>query len=292
MPPLDEGGVLARIWLVGCGAMGGALAARWLQSGLPDSALTIIDPVAELPERLDALRVRDVAAAVARMPQPSLVVLAVKPQQLLEVAPDLLPELKADPVLVSILAGVRVTTLTDIFTGCPVARIVPNTPARIGAGVTALFAPQLDAAQADAVDRLLKTNGITVWLDDEARFDAVTALSGSGPAFLYRFVEAMAGAGEAAGLDPETARLLATETVAGAARLMHESGESPAVLRAQVTSPNGTTQAGLDVLDGSDGALSILMRQTLRSATERGRALAAQADAALHDDVRREVQRV
>lgn len=292
MPPLDEGGVLARIWLVGCGAMGGALAARWLQSGLPDSALTIIDPVAELPERLDALRVRDVAAAVARMPQPSLVVLAVKPQQLLEVAPDLLPELKADPVLVSILAGVRVTTLTDIFTGCPVARIVPNTPARIGAGVTALFAPQLDEEQAGAVDRLLKTNGITVWLDDEARFDAVTALSGSGPAFLYRFVEAMAGAGEAAGLDPETARLLATETVAGAARLMHESGESPAVLRAQVTSPNGTTQAGLDVLDGSDGALSILMRQTLRSATERGRALAAQADAALHDDVRREVQRV
>lgn len=285
-----EGTALARIWMLGCGAMGSALAGRWFDRGLPRAAVALVDPAA-VPAPLRDRHFSQVADAQRALPDPTLVVLAVKPQALVDVAGPLRAALgDSRPVIVSMLAGVRVPLLGQLFSGAQVVRIMPNTPARIGHGVTAIYAPLLDAAVRADIDRLLEAAGTTLWLDDESRFDAVTALSGSGPAFLFRFVEAMAGAGESAGLDPSTAASLARETVAGAAMLLSQSRESPAVLRAGVTSAGGTTQAGLDVLDG-DGALSTLMRQTMRAAAERSRALAAAAESAVEDGQAREALR-
>lgn len=274
---------LARIWVVGCGQMAGALVERWLGAGLPGSALLAVDPAPRaLPAGLAC--VPALADAAERMPDPTLLVLGVKPQTLAEVgrAFAALGPLPGRPLLLSMLAGVRVQTLASLFPGLPVARIMPNLPARVGAGVTALFAPALAIADRAAVEWLLAAAGDIVALEEESRFDAVTALSGSGPAFLYRFIEALAGAGEAAGLDARTAQTLARRTVEGAAALLAATDETPAELRHKVTSPHGTTEAGLDVLDG-DGALSALLRATVRAAAERARALAAAAEADVED---------
>lgn len=274
---------LARVWVVGCGQMAGALVERWLGAGLPASALLAVDPSPRaLPAGLAC--VPALADAAERMPDPTLVVLGVKPQTLAEVgrAFAALGSPPGRPLLLSMLAGVRVQTLAGLFPGLPVARIMPNLPARIGAGVTALYAPALAIADRAAVEWLLAAAGDIVALEEESRFDAVTALSGSGPAFLYRFIEALAGAGEAAGLDSRTAQALARRTVEGAAALLAASDETPAELRHRVTSPHGTTEAGLDVLDG-DGALSALLRATVRAAAERARALAAAAEADVED---------
>lgn len=279
---------LQRVWLVGCGAMGGTLLDRWLDAGLPSSAVTVIDPAPQgLPPRYPGAVVADADAAVTQMPEPTMVVLGIKPQMLASVAAGLAPRLAHRPLIVSMLAGVRTATLAALFPGAPLVRIMPNLPARIGRGTTALFAAGATAQDVAAAEWLMAAAGSLLWLDDESRFDAVTAVSGSGPAFLFRFVEALAGAAEAAGLDSQVAQRLALETVAGAAELAAKSGLSPAHLRQQVTSPNGTTQAGLDVLDG-DGLLSSLMRATVRAAAERSRALAAQADSAAEGSALRE----
>ncbi len=269
---------LARVWVVGCGQMAGALVARWRAAGLPADALLAIDPAPRaLPEGIAC--VPTPAEASARLPDPSLLVLGVKPQQVVEVGRALgaTGPLPSRPLLLSMLAGVRVQTLAGLFPGLPVARIMPNLPARVGAGVTALYAPALAIADRAAVEWLLAAAGGIVPLEEESRFDAVTALSGSGPAFVYRFIEALAGAGEAAGLDHQVAQTLARRTVEGAVALLAATGEAPAELRHKVTSPHGTTEAGLDTLDG-DGALSALLRATVRAAAERARALAAAAE--------------
>lgn len=264
------------LWLVGCGAMGGALLSRWRDTGIDPRAVTVIDPrPAGLPEGFDGQVVADAAAAGPT--PPAVVVLGVKPQIVISVAETLRPHLPANPLVVSMLAGVRSTTLSHLFPDARIVRIMPNTPARIGRGVTSLFGVNLAEGDAGMIGGLFDLVGITLWLDDESRFDAVTALSGSGPAFLFRFIETLAGAGESIGLDAATAARLAAQTVAGAAELAIASDKSPTVLRQQVTSPNGTTEAGLDILDG-DGALSTLMRTTLRAAAERSRALATAAD--------------
>lgn len=271
------------LWLIGCGAMGGALLARWRAAGLSDPCITVVDPApANLPADFAGRVVGTCGEASAVAPAPDVVVLGVKPQMVGDVAQALRAALPGRFLLVSMLAGVRTTTLSSLLPAVRVARIMPNMPARVGQGITAAYLPVADGADRTLISAMLAPAGRTVWLDDEQRFDIVTALSGSGPAFLYRFVEALAGAGEAAGLDPETAALLARQTVVGAAALMEESGEAPAALRASVTSPNGTTQAGLDALDG-DGALSALVRLTVRAAAERSRALASQADQAVGD---------
>lgn len=269
---------LRRVWLVGCGAMGGALLGRWLESGLPHEAVTIIDPSpAGVPEGFEGAVVPDAISACGPAADPTLVILGIKPQLLPQLAPGLGRLLRPPPLIMSMLAGVRTNTLGAFFPGAPIVRLMPNTPARIGRGVTALYAHGAAPQDVEATEWLMEAVGSTLWLEDESKFDAVTAVSGSGPAFLFRFIEALAGAAESAGLDPEVAQKLALETVAGAAELARQSDVSPAVLRQQVTSPNGTTQAGLDMLDG-DGLLSSLLRSTVRAAAERSRALAAQAD--------------
>ncbi len=271
---------LRRIWLVGCGAMGGTLLGRWLESGLAPESVTVIDPnPAGLPPGFAGAVVPDAISACTVEPDPTLLVLGVKPQMLASLAPGLGRLLRPPPLLLSMLAGVKATTLAQMFPGAPVIRMMPNMPARIGKGLTALYAHGADAEDMAAVAWLMESAGSLLWLEDESRFDAVTALSGSGPAFLFRFIEALAGAGEAAGLEPEVAARMALETVAGAAELAAKSDLTPAALRQQVTSPNGTTQAGLDMLDG-DGLLSSLLRSTVRAAAERSRTLAAAAEAA------------
>lgn len=278
-PP--SGPHLRNLWLLGCGAMGGALLRRWLQSGLAAAQVTVIDPApGNLPEGFAGRVVADIAAASAAAPHPTLVVLAVKPQMLSKVAAPLGQALVHAPLVVSMLAGVRTTTLMSLLPGAPLIRIMPNTPARIGRGVTALFAAGADAAARALVAALLDTAGRTVWLDDETLFDAVTAVSGSGPAFLFRFMETLAAAGESAGLERDLAQFLALETIAGAAELARQSEAAPATLREQVTSPGGTTEAGLEVLD-ANGELFSLLRATVRAAVERARELASEADAAV-----------
>lgn len=268
---------LARVWLLGCGAMGGSLLARWQASGLSAEAVTIIDPgLQELPPGIGGHLVADVAGAVVHAPDPTMVVLAIKPQSLPEVMPELRAVLSGQPLLLSMLAGVRTTTIAQFLPDLPIVRIMPNTPARIGRGMTALLAAGADAQDQDIAARLLKAAGSIVWLSDENQFDAVTALSGSGPAFLFRFVETLAVAGESVGLERDIAQYLALETVAGAAELARQSGADPATLREQVTSPGGTTEAGLEVLD-EDGTLFSLLRATVRAAADRSRELANDA---------------
>lgn len=274
------GAVPLRMWLIGCGAMGGALLSRWLEQSPVALQVTIIDPDPRgVPEGFAGRIVPEIADAAQSEATPDLLVLAIKPQALPDLIGKLAPHLRPSTLMISMLAGVRTTTLSHLFPAVRLVRIMPNTPARIGQGITAMLGANLEPGDADIADSLLKAAGETIWLDDEQRFDAVTALSGSGPAFLFRFIEALQGAGESLGLDPAAAASLALGTVTGAAALIGQTGEAPIVLRQQVTSPNGVTQAGLDVLDG-DGALSTLLRSTLRAAAERSRALALAADAA------------
>jgi pyrroline-5-carboxylate reductase len=274
-----EHAALSRLWLVGCGAMGGALLARWLESGLPASQVTVIDPDPRgLPVDFAGAVVPDAISAWAHAPEPTLLVLGVKPQLLPRLAPGLSHLLRPAPVLLSMLAGVRSDTLAALFPGAPIIRMMPNTPARIGRGMTALYTDSALAADKSAVEWLLETTGAVCWLPLESQFDAVTAVSGSGPAYVFRFIEALAAAAENAGLPADIALHLAVETVAGAGELARASGAHPAVLREQVTSPNGTTAAGLHMLDG-DGLLSSLIRTTVKAAADRSRALAAAAEA-------------
>lgn len=287
---MDEFGEIARspflpelgaIWLVGCGAMGGALLARWRDAGLDDARIAVVDPApANLPAGFAGIVAASPSEAVAAGIIPDLVVLGVKPHQAVDLGAAIDAAVGRPYLLVSMLAGVRCPTLCSLFPLARVARIMPNLPVRIGAGMTCLFMAGASAADQALLTALIRPTGALHWLEDEQRFDAVTALAGSGPAFLFRFVEVLTGAGESAGLDPGTAALLARQTVVGAAAMLAETGQSPEALRALVTSPNGTTQAGLDALDG-EGALSTLVRLTVRAAAERSRALASAADAAV-----------
>ena len=250
---------LGSVWLLGCGNMGGALLHRWVAAGL--TQITVIDPSPrDLPNGVDASAVAPAGTG------PDVLVLAVKPQLLAEAAVPLLARLKPDTLVVSILAGTTCATLSSLFEGRAVVRTMPNTPARIGQGVTALFAPQ--AAGREAAEALMAAAGTAVWLDDEGQFDAVTAVSGSGPAYVFAFIEALAAAGVAGGLPGKLAAELALRTVGGAAALAMTGEADPTALRIAVTSPNGTTAAGLAVL-GADAALDRLVTATVAAAQNR-----------------------
>lgn len=260
---------LERLWLVGCGAMGGALLTRWLAAGLPVERITVVDPApGGLPDGFAGRVVPDALAAFAESPDPATVVLGVKPQALGALAPGLGRLLGPGPLILSMLAGIPTATLAGHFPGSPIVRMMPNLPARVGEGVTAWFARHASADDLAAASWLMAAAGTVHALADEMMFDAVTALSGSGPAYLFRFIEALGAAGAAAGLPPELAERLALETVAGAAVLARGADAPPAELRRQVTSPGGTTEAGLAVLDGAD-ALAALMEGAVRAAARR-----------------------
>lgn len=259
------------ILLVGCGNMGGAMLAGWLAAGLAPSRFTIADPLlAEPPAGVELLREPPARRFDA-------ILLGVKPQMLGEVAPKLAPLAGSGTIVLSILAGVELASLAARFPGAGgLVRIMPNLAAAIGKSPIALAEQGLDAAQRVAVTALMEPLGTPEWLADEGLFDLVTALAGSGPAFVYRFIDALASGGGALGLPPEQAGRLALATVEGAALLAAASPHAPAELARRVASPGGTTQAGLDVLD-ADEALVRLVQATLEAARDRSAEMAREA---------------
>ena len=271
--------VAPRLLLVGAGRMGGALLKGWLDQGItPPEAVAVVEPVAAARDALSALGVAtaaDADAALAGGEVPDLVLFAVKPQVMDEVAGAYRDLAGGDTVFLSIAAG-RSTAYFAGLLGADAAlvRAMPNTPAQIGRGITALFATDaVDESGRALAERLMGAVGDVIWLDDEALMDAVTAVSGSGPAYLFYLIECLTAAGRKAGLAGDMAARLATATVAGAAELARVSPDSAEVLRQQVTSPGGTTAAALEVLMG-DGGLEDLMVRAVDAAAKCSRALA------------------
>jgi pyrroline-5-carboxylate reductase len=259
----------AAIMLVGCGNMGGAMAAGWVAQGRA-SSLTIIEP---MPERPPA-NVRHLAAPPSNEAPPAVLVLAIKPQMLAAVAPTLRHLVGPGTILLSILAAVEIETLHAYFpTTNAIVRAVPNLPAAIGAGVTALAATGLDAPGQALVTALCQPLGDVVWLDNEAQIDAATSVSGCGPAFLFRYADAVIRAGVAQGLTPAQARQLLAATMVGAGRMLQASDTGAAEMAQRVASPGGVTLAGLAVLD-RDAALVRLMAATLGAAAARSAEMA------------------
>ncbi len=251
----------ASIWFMGCGAMAGAMLSRWLMCGLDATRVTVIDPA----QRRSDVRTLD---SLPDEPAPDLLLLGVKPQMLDAVGEAVAAAVGSATTLVSILAGVRHATLAGHFASAgKVVRVMPNMPVAIGEGAVVLYAPGVDRGPLDA---LMQPLGLVEWLDDEALFDAVTALSGSGPAFTYRFAEALAKGGTELGLDDLLADRLARATVAGAAALARASSEPLAALADRVASNGGSTRVGLDVLERR---LDALLTETLRATEARNREL-------------------
>jgi len=263
--------------LVGAGKMGGALLSGWLESGLvTPRKLVILDPNPG-PQAIFAIeRGAKHITTTQKIPgSVKTVVLAIKPQLFERIGTELGKSLSPKAVILSILAGTSLRTLNGALGGRIVVRAMPNTPASIGAGISAIFADPVVAkdilAEAEA---LLKPGGDVVYVDSEAELNAVTAISGSGPAYVFHLVEALEVGALDLGLPKDVAAKLARETIIGAAKLLEATDEGPDVLRKNVTSPNGTTQAALDVLMGEDGGLSKMMIATVRAAFARAKELA------------------
>ena len=253
-----------RLVLVGAGKMGGAMAQGWLDAGLPASSLTIIEPNPS-SEIMSLARERGVALNPRITTPPEMLVLAVKPQSLDQVAPEIASLAGGHTLLVSIIAGKTIANLgARLSKARAIVRAMPNTPAAIGRGVTGAFAnAHVNAEQRGWCERLLGAVGAFFWLDDESAVDAVTAISGSGPAYIFALTEALAAAAERLGLPAEMSMSLARGTVEGAAELMHrDSATSPATLRRNVTSPGGTTAAALAVLQAPEGLNDLMARAT------------------------------
>lgn len=261
------------LWLVGAGNMGGAILRGWLTAGADPEQLTVIDPtLPDMPAGVTVLAVADPSA-----PPPATLLLAVKPQLLDKVALPIAPLLRPETLLLSILAGVEVSSLrARLPTPAAVVRVMPNMPVAVGKGVMALFGTGLDAAAQETAAALMAPLGLVEWLAVEAQFDAVTALSGCGPAFLFRFIDALAKAGAELGLPADQAARLALATVEGSALLAAAYDEAPATIADRVASPGGSTREGLNVLDGADGIMA-LMRRTLAASARRNAEMAATA---------------
>lgn len=265
-----------RIVFIGGGNMAASLIGGLLTDGTAPELLRVVEPLAARREWLTRqLGVQCDAESVDMVRDADLLVLAVKPQVMAQVATALaqqLPERK--PLVVSIAAGIRTDALRQWFgAGIPLIRTMPNTPALIRCGATALYAgPDVSAAQRTSAERLMRAVGLTLWVEKETELDAVTALSGSGPAYFFMFMEALQRAGEQLGLAPDTARLLTLQTALGAARMALESNEAPAELRVRVTSKGGTTEAALGQF--RSGGFDHMVSTALRAAAERSRSLA------------------
>ncbi|MER8799619.1 pyrroline-5-carboxylate reductase [Mesorhizobium sp. M0998] len=252
-----------RLVLAGCGNMGYAMLSGWLKAGkLAPAAVFVVEPNAELRKRAEALgcAAGADAGAIPANAVPALVVLAVKPQVIRDVTAGYIRFNDGRTTFLSIAAGTPVATFEGILGDrAPIVRCMPNTPAAIGKGMMVVFSNRLVSDETKRfVADLLSASGQVADIDDEGLMDAVTAVSGSGPAYIFHFIEGLTVAAEKAGLPTGTAKLLAMQTVYGAASLAAESGEEPGVLRQQVTSPNGTTAAALAVLMGEDRLTRLL----------------------------------
>jgi pyrroline-5-carboxylate reductase len=261
------------IVLAGAGKMGGAMLTGWLAQGLDPKHLVVIEPhpSAEISAlSAQGIRLNPPAKDIGEV---DTLVVAVKPQSFREAGAALKAFTGSSTLVVSIMAGTPIASLEAVCGGS-VVRAMPNTPAAIGRGITvAVAAKKVSAAQRAIADALLRATGSVKWVDNESLMDAVTAVSGSGPAYVFLLAEELARAGVAAGLPADLAAKLARETVAGSGELLHRSDLSPATLRQNVTSPGGTTAAALDVLMGPDG-MEKLMTRAVAAATQRSKDLA------------------
>ena len=247
--------------------MGSAMLRGWLAAGVSPSTFHVVDPVAEnLPAGVALSR-----SALDVGQQFDILVLGIKPQLLGTLATEIATLLAPGAMVISILAGTTAQTLTEAFPSARIVRLMPNLAAAIGKSPLGVFAPN-NTERADLANWLAPL-GSVIWIEDESQMDAVTALAGSGPAFIYRVIDALTKGGEAAGLPHAVAAQLSIAMTEGAAILAATSTETPEQLAARVTSPGGTTAAGLAVLD-ADGALDTLMTNTLRAARDRGTELA------------------
>ncbi len=260
--------------LVGAGKMGGALLDGWLRAGLDPAKTAVIEP--DPSPQISALTGRGVrlnpdAATLSRV---AAIVIAVKPQIADQVLPAVAPMAGKSTLIVSIMAGRTLHFLSGALKDASAyVRAMPNTPAAIGRGITVAVPLHADETQRRLAQALLSAIGTVEWVEDERLMDAVTAVSGSGPAYVFLLAEVLAQAGIAAGLPRPLAEKLARETVAGSGELLHRSPLDAATLRENVTSPGGTTAAALEVLMGDNG-LASLMREAVAAATERSRKLA------------------
>jgi pyrroline-5-carboxylate reductase len=260
--------------LVGAGRMGGALLEGWLRLGLDAKHVAVIEP--EPSPQISAFVNRGLRLNpdLKSLGSVTAIVVALKPQVAPQALPALVPLISASTVVVSIMAGRTLQFLAGALKETnALVRAMPNTPAAIGRGITVAMARNASVAQRQLADRLLAATGSVEWVDDETLMDAVTAVSGSGPAYVFLLAEALAQAGAACGLPPQLAAKLARETVAGSGELLHRSPLDAAALRENVTSPGGTTAAALAVLMAKDG-LSPLMAKAVAAATKRSRELA------------------
>lgn len=257
--------------LLGCGKMGSAMLAGWLARGLPASSVWVLDP-----HPSDWLRSTGVHLNQDLPAAPAIVLVAVKPQMMAEALPTLREMGNGKTLFVSVAAGTTISFFEQTLgMDTPVVRAMPNTPAAISQGITAIVANTRAGAQGlDEAELLLSAVGEVVRLDEEAQIDAVTGVSGSGPAYVFHMIETLAAAGVEQGLPADMAMQLARATVAGAGALAMQADEDPAQLRINVTSPNGTTQAALEVLMDAEHGFPALMRRAVAAAADRSRELA------------------
>ena len=265
-----------RIAFIGAGNMAASLIGGLIARGVPADLICASEPLAEQRERIafeHGIRVEeDNAAAVA---EADIVVLAVKPQVMKPVCEALAPALPQSALIVSIAAGIPCASLSSWLGTTAIVRCMPNTPALLREGISGLYAmPEVSAAQQVQAEDLLAAVGQLVWLESEQLIDAVTAVSGSGPAYFFLLMEAMTAAGEKLGLPAETASLLARQTALGAARMALASDVEPAELRRRVTSPNGTTEAAIRTFQ--TGGFEALVDEALKAAAHRSAELAEQ----------------
>lgn len=257
--------------LLGCGKMGSAMLAGWLEGGLPASSVWVLDP-----NPSEWLQSTGVHINVDLPATPALVLVAVKPQMMGAALPKLQALGNGDTLFVSVAAGTSIASFEEILGAqTPIIRAMPNTPAAIGQGITAMVGnAHATAEDLNRAEGLLKAIGQTVRLEAEAQIDAVTGVSGSGPAYVFHLIETLAAAGEAQGLSADLSMKLAKATVAGAGALASVADESPSQLRINVTSPNGTTQAALEVLMQEDTGFPDLLGRAVAAATNRSKELA------------------
>jgi len=267
-----EGSVL----LIGCGKMGGAMLGGWLEGGLAREQVIVVEPMPKAFEARygrDGLRVLSEIGALEDSLRPAVVVFAVKPQATETVLAECRRFVGPDTVFLSIIAGKRIALFEGKLGAAAVVRAMPNTPAAIGQGITVACAnTSVTRAQRALCQTLLEAVGDMDWVEDEALLDAVTAVSGSGPAYVFLFVECLAQAGIKAGLPADLAWRLARATLSGSGALLQRSDDAPDVLRQNVTSPGGTTAAALDVLMAA-GGLQALLDRAVAAATARSRDL-------------------
>ena len=263
--------LLPSVWFVGCGNMAGAMIEGWRKADVDFSNAVAVRPSGKPVEGVRTV------ADLPDGPAPQRCVLGFKPQKLDEIAPELAPRIGEETVVVSMLAGVEAASLRDRFPHArSIVRIMPNLPVSERQGVTALFSSDAEAELRKRLAQLFGLLGLALWTESEAELGAVGSLAGAGPAYVARFIAAMAKAGEARGLDPGASARIALQTVLGTALMAETRGEDMASVARRVASPKGTTEAGLAVLDANE-ELDRLIAKTLEAAARRSAELAAEA---------------